>query len=138
MLQPQKGNMIQGGDSKEQRDTKEQQRKEVLAREYRVKVTTKVATSRPYPYGWCTYYAASRKGITTNYGNAKNWPVTSKEPSQGSILVTYENRTYGHVAYVEAVDGFKVTVSEMNYVGFGVVSKRTVDIRNIPLKGFLN
>ena len=51
-------------------------------------------------------------------------------------MVTYESRM-GHVAYVTGVDGDTVTVSEMNYAGFGRVSTRTVNIHSIPLKGFL-
>lgn len=93
-------------------------------------------SSTPYPYGWCTWYAAQRKGINTNFGDAKKWPVNSQEPQVGAVMVTYESWR-GHVAYVTNVDGYNITVDEMNYAGWGKVSTRTVDYRKLPLKGFL-
>jgi len=94
------------------------------------------SSNSPYPFGWCTYYASQKKGITTNYGDARYWPVNSDTPQVGAVMVTYESPR-GHVSYTEAVDGYLVTVSEMNYQGWGRISQRTVDIRNIPLKGFM-
>jgi surface antigen len=48
------------------------------------------------------------------------------KPKVGAIMVTWESYL-GHVAYVESVsaDG-SWTVSEMNFVAFGVISTRTI------------
>jgi surface antigen len=86
-----------------------------------------------FPAGWCTYYVATWRNVTWRgdagwwYENAKaqGYPVGS-QPKVGSIMVTWESYL-GHVAYVEAVnpDG-SWTVSEMNYVAFGVIDWRTI------------
>jgi len=86
-----------------------------------------------FPPGWCTYYVATKRNVTWRgdagfwYQNASaaGYPVGSK-PKVGAIMVTWESYL-GHVAYVEAVnaDG-SWTVSEMNFVAFGVISERTI------------
>lgn len=131
-------NNIVGGDSLVTRETLRLQRE---AEEKRKQVSyQKITTDNPYPYGWCTWYVAQQKGIHTSFGNAKEWPVNSQTPQVGAVMVTYESWR-GHVAFVESVNGDQITVSEMNFGKgfsmFGKVSKRTVNIRLIPLKGFL-
>jgi len=86
-----------------------------------------------FPAGWCTYYVATKRNVTWRgdagfwYQNASaaGYPVGPK-PKVGAIMVTWESYL-GHVAYVEAVnaDG-SWTVSEMNFVSFGVISQRTI------------
>jgi LysM repeat protein len=86
-----------------------------------------------FPAGWCTYYVATKRNVTWRgdagfwYQNASaaGYPVGPK-PKVGAIMVTWESYL-GHVAYVEAVnaDG-SWTVSEMNFVAFGVISQRTI------------
>ena len=86
-----------------------------------------------FPAGWCTYYVATKRNVTWRgdagfwYQNAAaaGYPVGSK-PKVGAIMVTWESYL-GHVAYVEAVnaDG-SWTVSEMNWVAFGVIDERTI------------
>lgn len=86
-----------------------------------------------FPAGWCTYYVATKRNVTWRgdagfwYQNAAaaGYPVGSK-PKVGAIMVTWESYL-GHVAYVEAVnkDG-SWTVSEMNFVAFGVIDQRTI------------
>ena len=86
-----------------------------------------------FPPGWCTYYVATKRNVTWRgdagfwYQNASaaGYPVGPK-PKVGAIMVTWESYL-GHVAYVEAVnaDG-SWTVSEMNFVAFGVISQRTI------------
>jgi LysM repeat protein len=86
-----------------------------------------------FPAGWCTYYVATKRNVTWRgdagfwYQNAAaaGYPV-GPTPKVGAIMVTWESYL-GHVAYVEAVnaDG-SWTVSEMNYVAFGVISTRTI------------
>lgn len=84
-----------------------------------------------YARGYCTWYAKNRRpDLPNNLGNANTWVArasaqgipTGSAPSAGAI-----GQQGNHVVYVERVNGDgTVTVSEMNYAGFGVVSSRTV------------
>lgn len=98
-----------------------------------------------YPYGWCTYYVATRRQVPTSMGNGGRWLSSAKAygmstgstPVAGAIMVTSESWA-GHVAYVESVNGNGTfTVSEMNYVGWGRISTRTVSIGSGFIKGFI-
>lgn len=97
-----------------------------------------------YPYGWCTYYVATRRAVPASWGDAKAWLSsaqragysTGKTPVAGAIMVSSES-WWGHVAYVESVDGNSFTVSEMNYKGWGVVSRRTISIGSGIVRGFV-
>ena len=96
-----------------------------------------------FPYGWCTYYVASRRNVPWS-GNAGDWYWNAQRsgysvgraPSAGAIMETGESG-WGHVAYVESVNGGSFTVSEMNYNGWGVVSRRTISAGQVPLYGFI-
>ncbi len=85
-----------------------------------------------FPFGWCTWYVASRRYVPWR-GNASAWPYqarrsgyqTGRTPAVGAIMVTHESR-WGHVAYVEAVHGVTVTISEMNFSRWGRVNQRTL------------
>jgi surface antigen/LysM repeat protein len=106
-------------------------------------------TAGPYdphfPFGQCTWYVATKVQIPwhgdawTWYSNAQSagWAVGST-PRVGAVMVTWESRIFGHVSYVEAInaDGSWV-VSEMNYVGWGVIDQRTVRPGQVPLIGFI-
>ena len=97
-----------------------------------------------FPYGQCTYYAASRRNVTWA-GNAGWWFEAANGirpeghvPVAGAIVV-FHTGWFGHVAIVESVnpDGSFV-VSEMNYYGngggWGRVDHRTItgaDFRTI-------
>ena len=102
------------------------------------------ARANGYPYGWCTYYVATRRYVPSSWGNARSWLnsargagyATGSEPAVGAIMVTSESG-YGHVAYVESVDGGSITVSEMNYVGWGVTSRRTLSASSGVIRGFV-
>lgn len=97
-----------------------------------------------FPWGWCTWYVATRRNVTWLgdayqwYGNAQaqGYPV-GQTPQVGSIMVTWESG-WGHVAYVEAVysDGSWL-VSEMNYSGFGMTDQRQIYPGGVPLIGFV-
>ena len=97
-------------------------------------------------FGQCTYYVFNRLaqvGTPIGYsmmGNAAEWPSyarsygysVSNSPSAGSAIVFQQglagaDPTYGHVAFVEAVnaDG-SVYISEMNVRGLNVISYRTI------------
>jgi peptidoglycan DL-endopeptidase LytE len=96
-----------------------------------------------FPWGYCTWYVASKRYVPWR-GNAHAWYGNSiaygravgKTPVVGSIMVTWESPV-GHVAYVESVSGNTFTVSEMNYVGYGRVSRRTITTSSVPLIGFI-
>ena len=90
----------------------------------------------PYPYGWCTWYVAEKKGISASYGDAKNWPVNSETPQAGAVVATYESPR-GHLAYVEAVEDDKIVVSEMNYSRWGKVSYREINKNAEFIRGYL-
>jgi surface antigen len=100
--------------------------------------------SNGYPFGWCTYYVATRRAVPTSWGNAGQWLgsanragyATGSAPVAGAIVVTRES-WWGHVAYVESVDGNTFTVAEMNYKGWGVTSRRTMSANDGVIKGFI-
>jgi surface antigen len=98
-----------------------------------------------YPYGWCTYYAASRRNIPSSWGNAGQWLrsanshgwSTGKQPQAGAVVVTGES-FMGHVAVVEKVEGGKIIISEMNGpAGFGVVGLRSIPLDSKKIKGYI-
>jgi len=97
-----------------------------------------------YPWGWCTWYAAYRRNIPHSWGNAGQWLSSAKRagyatgsaPQAGAVIVTRES-WYGHVAYVEAVSGDSITISEMNYEGWGVISRRTIPKGSGVVKGYI-
>lgn len=97
-----------------------------------------------FPYGYCTYYVANKKHVTWR-GNAGAWLYnaraagrkTGKKPKVGSIVVTTEDARYGHVAIVESVGKGTITVSEMNYKGWGIVDYRTLSQNARVIKGYI-
>jgi surface antigen len=102
-----------------------------------------------FPEGYCTYYVASRMTITFG-GNAINWLAnarasgyaTGKAPASRSAVVmtgpTYEMRRYGHVAYVDSVNGNgTITISEMNYDHFNRVDTRTISVNDPQIRGYV-
>ncbi|MFA4996307.1 MAG: CHAP domain-containing protein [Patescibacteria group bacterium] len=97
-----------------------------------------------YPYGYCTYYVATRRYVPTSWGDAKNWLnsatragyQTGSTPAVGAIVVTRES-WWGHVAYVESVNGNEITISEMNAKGWGVTSRRTLSASGGVVRGYI-
>lgn len=102
-----------------------------------------------FPWGQCTYWVAKKFQEKGGYipwgGNAKNWLANSKaygaasgmEPVVGAIAVTNENKRYGHVAYVIAVDGDRFKITEMNYKGKGIITERWLNINASVFLGFI-
>ncbi len=84
-----------------------------------------------YYYGYCTWYAKQRRpDLPNNLGDAISWVAraraqgiaTGSTPRVGAV-----GQQGNHVVFVEAVNANgTVTISEMNYVGRGVVNSRTV------------
>ena len=106
------------------------------------------AGTGPWPnhfsYGYCTWYVATRRFVPW-FGNAIEWWPNARaygfpegqSPQVGAIMVTRES-WFGHVAYVEAVNGDgSWTVSEMNFAGWAVVDRRTIRPGQVPLVGFI-
>jgi peptidoglycan DL-endopeptidase CwlO len=101
-------------------------------------------TGHIFPWGYCTWYVATRLHVPWG-GNAKNWlanarsygAVITNTPTPGAIVVTTDNRRYGHVAIVENVSDDGFTVSEMNYQKFGRVNNRFIPLGSKIIRGFI-
>ncbi len=118
------------------------------SRTYFVARKYKTVKGNHFPYGQCTWYIAQRRSIPW-YGHAKYWLSnarsygfkTGKKPVPGAIMVLSSGgrlgRLYGHVAYVEAVKGSWVTISEMNYLCWACKSVRTLNIHDKRIKGYI-
>lgn len=102
------------------------------------------SSNNGYPYGYCTYYVATRRFVPSSWGDAKQWLnsaqragySTGSAPAAGSIVVTRES-WWGHVAYVESVNGNEITISEMNARGWGVTSRRTIPASGGVVRGYI-
>lgn len=102
-------------------------------------------TGHIFPWGYCTWYVATKVHVPWG-GNAKNWlanaqaygAITSKTPAVGAIVVTTDNKKYGHVAIVESVSEGGFTVSEMNYQKFGKVNTRFIPNNSRIIRGFIH
>lgn len=107
-----------------------------------------------FPKGYCTYYVANKwleNGTKISFGgNAKSWLanakasgyVTGQEPAPRAAVVmtgpTRVMRNYGHVAYVESVNGDgTITISEMNYAHFNRVDTRTLPANDRSIRGYI-
>ncbi len=76
-----------------------------------------------YDYGYCTWYAANRVPVPSNWGNANTWDnyaassgwTVSTVPVVGAVAQT-DAGGWGHVGVVEAVsdDGTMIKYSDMN------------------------
>lgn len=107
------------------------------------KLEGKAGAGHRFPYGYCTWYVAQRRYIPWG-GNAGTWLYrakvlgykTGKTPAVGAIIVTSES-WWGHVAVVEKAGGGSVTISEMNYKGWGKVNQRTLSSGSRVIKGYI-
>lgn len=96
--------------------------------------------------GYCTDYVARNVAGITWGGNANQWMKNAaaqgvkvdRNPVVGAVLVTNENRRYGHVAKIDSVSGDKVTISEWNYAGLFKKTVRTLDIDDSVIKGVIH
>jgi surface antigen len=107
------------------------------------KVSAATGNGHSFPYGYCTWYVASKKHVPWS-GNAGTWLyraksmgyATGKAPKVGAIMVSSES-WWGHVGIVESVKGNEFTISEMNFKGFAKKSTRTISVGNRVIKGFI-
>jgi surface antigen len=106
--------------------------------------STSSGSGNHFAFGYCTWYVASRRYIPW-FGNAIEWWPNARAygyaegqtPRVGAVMVTRESY-WGHVAYVEAVNGDgSWTVSEMNFVGWDVIDRRTIFPGQVPVVGFI-
>ena len=89
-----------------------------------------------YYYGYCTYYAATRVAVPSNWGNANTWDdyarlsgwIVSRTPVAGAVAQTDSMSYWGHVAVVEDVrtnpdtGQLEMVYSDMNALcGWGCV-----------------
>lgn len=104
-----------------------------------------VKTANLYPWGQCTYYVKSKRAdIPNRMGNARYWFGSAKangletgnQARVGAIMVTDEG-PYGHVAIVEGFKNGKMVISEMNFLGVGVVSQREIDLSSNYVLGYI-
>lgn len=116
-----------------------------LPRRAAIAPAERVSASR-FDWGNCTWWVASRRSVPW-LGNAVEWYGNAQTmgyavgdvPVPGAILVRRSAvwTGYGHVAYVESVDGTTFTVSEMNVNGLGELTTRTYDTVSDPPPGLL-
>lgn len=104
--------------------------------------------SYSYPYGYCTWWVAQKRAVPS-LGNAKDWLRNAKAlgfdvcfgsqcpPKKGAIVSLKTRHSLGHVAYVEEVLEGKILISEMNYAGLGVMTKRYVKIGDPRILGYI-
>jgi surface antigen len=100
-----------------------------------------------YP-GYCTWWANyKRPELPNGMGNGGQYVynarrfglATGSTPRAGALVSTTEAAYYGHVAYVESVNwsARTITVSEMNYVGLYVASRRTFSMDSGAIIGYV-
>ena len=92
-----------------------------------------------YAWGNCTYWAFAMRlwagyPIPTSWGNANTWDdrairdgyEVNHTPAVGAVFQT-DNGEWGHVAYVASVNNQsgEWAISEMNFIGLNIISKRT-------------
>lgn len=100
--------------------------------------------SNKFARGQCTDYVAQKVNVYWR-GNANMWATNARKagatvdrnPTPGAIIQTGESR-YGHVGYIEKVEGTKVTFSEWNYAGPYIKTVRTLDINNPIVKAIIH
>ncbi len=108
------------------------------------KLDGKSGAGHSFPYGYCTWYVAQKRYVPWG-GNAGTWLYhakalgyrTGKTPQKGAIVVTTDDRYYGHVAVVERVSGESIVVSEMNYRAWGKVNTREIAANSRTIKGYI-
>jgi surface antigen len=104
--------------------------------------------SHSYPYGQCTWWVAQKRAVPS-WGNAVDWinnavaagyevcPGRYCVPRIGAIIYLKGHRIYGHVAYVERIEGGKVIFSEMNYIGLGRMNYRSLKMTDVLIQGYI-
>ena len=100
--------------------------------------------SNKFARGQCTDYVARQVKVTWR-GNANMWMRNAgaqgykvdQNPVAGAIIQTNESR-WGHVGYIESVNGKMVTFSEWNYKGPYIKTVRTLSMDDSRVKGIIH
>ena len=104
--------------------------------------------SHSYPWGQCTWWVAQQRPIPS-WGNANTWisnaaasgysvcPGRYCIPRAGAVIYLKGHRVFGHVGYVEKVEGDQVVFSEMNYIGLGVRTLRYLPVGSSLIQGYI-
>jgi len=104
--------------------------------------------SHSYPYGQCTYWVAQARAIPS-WGNAIDWINNAQAsgysvcrgryciPRVGAVIYLKGHRVYGHVGFVERIEGDKVVFSEMNYIGLGKMNYRSLSVGSSLIQGYI-
>lgn len=84
----------------------------------------------------CVNYVKSKIGYTKSVGAARNWPINSKVPTKGAVIVTFESKA-GHVGIVDHYDSEYVYLeSEANYEKCTLTFGRKIKINSPVIKGY--
>ena len=104
--------------------------------------------SHSYPYGQCTWWVAQTRAIPS-WGNAIDWINNAQAsgysvcrgryciPRVGAVIYLKGHRVYGHVGFVERIEGDKVVFSEMNYIGLGKMNYRSLSVGSSLIQGYI-
>ncbi len=92
-------------------------------------VSRPASAGNAYAYGYCTWYAKQRRpDLPNQMGNAYLWVSSAQAmgiPTGSTPRAGASGQSGNHVVYIEKVNGDgTVTVSDMNYAGWGVVTTR--------------
>lgn len=95
--------------------------------------------------GQCVWYAHyKRPDLPSVMGNARDFLANAKayglkygsSPRVGAVIQTKESR-WGHVGIVESVSGGSITISDMNYAGPHIVTRRTLSTSDSTIVGYI-
>lgn len=96
------------------------------------------ACNKPVNCNNCVYYARCRKP-SLPYGlitfEDKKAIINTYTPEVGAVAIIQTRSEYGHVAYVEAVEGETITLSEGNW-SYGSCGQRTGTVESLHIVGF--
>lgn len=114
------------------------------------KITRKIINLNGYPYGYCTYYVATKRNdLPPQLGNAKDWLKNARslrlsvcegnfcQPKEGAVISLKGSNPLGHVAFVEKVEGDTILISEMNFKGWGKINQRRLKIGDPSIEGYI-
>lgn len=103
-----------------------------------------------YAPGNCTWYVYERRmeigrPIGSFWGNATSWATSARSaglvvnntPAAGAIIQS-SSGYYGHVGFVERVDGSNIYISDMNFAGYNIVTHRTIPLSQAGAYNFIH
>ncbi len=82
----------------------------------------------------CVYFAKAITGYNKTVGAARNWPINTKIPLVGEVVVTKESYT-GHVIVITAVRPGEIDIVEGNYLHCKA-TQRTLPLTDPLIKGY--